>query len=863
MRMPCPAGRCCGVGRAGHGGAAVHPISALPGTAPRAAEAPGWRAPRRAGRGQPSEAVALAGAGAGGVEQPVLLADLLAELGLGQAQATDAALHLLHLHLQQRDDVALLVQLPQQLLRRGARRQRVRVIGGAALRRALLPRRRRRRYRHRQPHGAGPDGGGGPELHLHRQVDGLHVLGRAPCRGLGGGRGALRGGGGGGGGAGAPGPLSLALVDAAQREDGGDPHQTGLSVQNKSKSVSSTLAKQRLAVFPDLRNGTPRLMLKRVMQNQPQVSPLAPQISNHEDTQEAHAEVPPKRASSTGELQLPDVAPEDTSVTVFHMKKKRKKLSISEFERAAERRLPQYQAQSTLDSTIMARSLHMSVGSLLAPDTVEKRGLLRRPKTRRAVDMQAFEGRVEQNMLKSKGQNDLVDSQSASGIRTSILTSDAEMMMNSTELFVQPQLDEESQNKLSALESQLSDSKASAQRSLISDADQEEARLEGLVPSVSTNQGRTQRYSKSSNLDDEHVDRMTHVSPESPAKQEEEKQDHSQQNNPAAQISYTEEEVVCSVYRWSSSLPSKSSSTYLGSPVTLNVSRMYLRQVVSHIIEDLEVSDTEEEMINTENGVEQEQIFPEAAEHGASARYSEHLEKKLAEKAELQITAAQDSRGEAERAPSAGEELEEGSTGAHGSPRAEHEITRGIGAGSLGRHSHASSSLEKPEMTQLNETDEQGDELQDEAMMLNFENSVEEAAEDEAEHPPSEEVSMKTPAFVRAPAKNLLSTPRVAKPAAPRSPLQLLQPKKVSKRLGTSKKKPREPQVPRSLIKEIFRHFAKVPVTRDAFQIVEKWQGLVTDKMPLTVLIERYLPMEYRRLLIPVAVSGNKVIPCK
>ncbi|XP_041314579.1 centromere protein T isoform X6 [Pyrgilauda ruficollis] len=608
--------------------------------------------------------------------------------------------------------------------------------------------------------------------------------------------------------------------------------QTGLSVQNKSKSVSSTLAKQRLAVFPDLRNGTPRLMLKRVMQNQPQVSPLAPQISNHEDTQEAHAEVPPKRASSTGELQLPDVAPEDTSVTVFHMKKKRKKLSISEFERAAERRLPQYQAQSTLDSTIMARSLHMSVGSLLAPDTVEKRGLLRRPKTRRAVDMQAFEGRVEQNMLKSKGQNDLVDSQSASGIRTSILTSDAEMMMNSTELFVQPQLDEESQNKLSALESQLSDSKASAQRSLISDADQEEARLEGLVPSVSTNQGRTQRYSKSSNLDDEHVDRMTHVSPESPAKQEEEKQDHSQQNNPAAQISYTEEEVVCT------------------------------------------------------------------AEHGASARYSEHLEKKLAEKAELQITAAQDSRGEAERAPSAGEELEEGSTGAHGSPRAEHEITRGIGAGSLGRHSHASSSLEKPEMTQLNETDEQGDELQDEAMMLNFENSVEEAAEDEAEHPPSEEVSMKTPAFVRAPAKNLLSTPRVAKPAAPRSPLQLLQPKKVSKRLGTSKKKPREPQVPRSLIKEIFRHFAKVPVTRDAFQIVEKCceryfkqlsndleaytlhagrktveaadlevlmrrQGLVTDKMPLTVLIERYLPMEYRRLLIPVAVSGNKVIPCK
>ncbi|NXM44507.1 CENPT protein, partial [Gymnorhina tibicen] len=129
-------------------------------------------------------------------------------------------------------------------------------------------------------------------------------------------------------------------------------------------------------------------------------------------------------------------------------------------------------------------------------------------------------------------------------------------------------------------------------------------------------------------------------------------------------------------------------------------------------------------------------------------------------------------------------------------------------------------------------------------------------------------------------------------------PLQLLQPKTVPKRLRTSQGKPREPQIPRSLIKEIFRHFVKMPVTRDTFKIVEKCseryfkqlsddleaythhagrktveaadlevlmrrQGLVTDKMPLNVLIENYLPLEYRKLLIPVAVSGNKVIPSK
>ncbi|NXA73296.1 CENPT protein, partial [Thryothorus ludovicianus] len=129
-------------------------------------------------------------------------------------------------------------------------------------------------------------------------------------------------------------------------------------------------------------------------------------------------------------------------------------------------------------------------------------------------------------------------------------------------------------------------------------------------------------------------------------------------------------------------------------------------------------------------------------------------------------------------------------------------------------------------------------------------------------------------------------------------PQKQLQSKTVPKRLGVPQRKPREPQLPRSLIKEIFRHFAKMPVTRDAFKIVEKSseryfkqlsndleaythhagrktveaadlevllrrQGLVTDRMPLNVLIERFLPLEYRKLLIPVAVSGNKVIPCK
>lgn len=141
-----------------------------------------------------------------------------------------------------------------------------------------------------------------------------------------------------------------------------------------------------------------------------------------------------------------------------------------------------------------------------------------------------------------------MDSRTASGIRTSTLTSDAEIVLSNTELFVQPQFDEQSHNKLSALEPQLSDSKTSAQRSKISDAAQEEAKLMGLETSVGASEGRIQRHSEDLILDHERVDRMTLVSPETPANQQEDKRDHSQKSNPMEQLSLAEEVVVGSEY---------------------------------------------------------------------------------------------------------------------------------------------------------------------------------------------------------------------------------------------------------------------------------------------------------------------------
>ncbi|XP_010716326.2 centromere protein T [Meleagris gallopavo] len=397
------------------------------------------------------------------------------------------------------------------------------------------------------------------------------------------------------------------------------------------------------------------------------------------------------------ELQLPDLAAEDTSVAAFHVSRKRKKLSVSEFERAADKRLPQNQAHSTLDSTLV-RSLRMSVGSVMAPDTVEKRGLHRRPQNRKAIDIAAFEGGVEQNMLQIKAQDYLVDLQTSSMTGTTTIRTDAEVMLNNTELFVEPQFGEQN---LLAVEPQLSDSKTSAQRSNSSHP-RGEARLEGLVSGVSTDERRTRRFSEKDLITDhEHVDGITQ---KTPAKQGEEEQDHSQQNDPMEQFSEPEE------------------------------------------------------MVGT-------------TEHHADTEYSAYSEKKLSRKAESQLTAAQDAGVEMEMTPSEGGGVAEG-TEHQDSPKAELEMAGSVGAGSLGRHSPASYSLEKSGAKPLKEAVEQTGEIERRTITGELDAAQEESTDNESEieDRESEDVSMMTPMFVRAADHRplpVLSPPRPVKSAAP------------------------------------------------------------------------------------------------
>ncbi|MCJ8737289.1 hypothetical protein PDJAM_G00022330 [Pangasius djambal] len=56
-------------------------------------------------------------------------------------------------------------------------------------------------------------------------------------------------------------------------------------------------------------------------------------------------------------------------------------------------------------------------------------------------------------------------------------------------------------------------------------------------------------------------------------------------------------------------------------------------------------------------------------------------------------------------------------------------------------------------------------------------------------------------------------------------------------------------------------HAKRKTIEVEDVELLMRRQGFVTDSTPVNVLIEKFLPLEYRKLLIPVATSGNKVVP--
>ncbi|XDV38290.1 hypothetical protein PO909_007734 [Leuciscus waleckii] len=169
----------------------------------------------------------------------------------------------------------------------------------------------------------------------------------------------------------------------------------------------------------------------------------------------------------------------------------------------------------------------------------------------------------------------------------------------------------------------------------------------------------------------------------------------------------------------------------------------------------------------------------------------------------------------------------------------------------------------------------------------------EEEEDDDNDDALSAELSMKTPAFIRQ--KRVF-----ASSSAQAMPTVLKEvnagPPQVAKRAPRKKRQTEVNVLPKSYVMSVFKHFAKTKVASDVYPVINEFlkkyferladdlevyathakrktieiedfellmrrQGFVTDGTPVNILIEKYLPLEYRKLLIPVATSGNQVIP--
>ncbi|XP_065099963.1 uncharacterized protein cenpt [Paramisgurnus dabryanus] len=167
-----------------------------------------------------------------------------------------------------------------------------------------------------------------------------------------------------------------------------------------------------------------------------------------------------------------------------------------------------------------------------------------------------------------------------------------------------------------------------------------------------------------------------------------------------------------------------------------------------------------------------------------------------------------------------------------------------------------------------------------------------EQEDDDDDDARSAELSMKTPAFVKQ--KRVITN--ASAQATVLKELNSGPAPQVTKRRPRQKRQTGSDVLPKSYVMSVFRHFAKTKVASNVypaineilkkyfkrladdlevyathakrktieiedFELLMRRQGFVTDSMPVNILIEKYLPLEYRKLLIPVATSGNKVVP--
>ncbi|XP_074142525.1 centromere protein T isoform X2 [Sminthopsis crassicaudata] len=148
-------------------------------------------------------------------------------------------------------------------------------------------------------------------------------------------------------------------------------------------------------LFNFLEEGTPRILLKKILQTASEASVLVPALVNSQEPEPI--ELQEESKSFSLELKLPE---SESSVTVapelLVQSRKKRCLSVSEFEQEVDQRLAVAsdltgEQPALTNKSPVTRSFNLTLATILPPESVERPGLARRPPTRKTVDIKAFE----------------------------------------------------------------------------------------------------------------------------------------------------------------------------------------------------------------------------------------------------------------------------------------------------------------------------------------------------------------------------------------------------------------------------------------------------------------------------------------
>ncbi|KAM8877449.1 uncharacterized protein cenpt [Synchiropus picturatus] len=652
--------------------------------------------------------------------------------------------------------------------------------------------------------------------------------------------------------------------------------------------------------------GTPRDILKNILHTEPAKSPVV-----HEKTPEPEPNAPQSvrrtssRRSSTelSGLDLGDVTAGNfmSPAKGLSRKRQRRSLNVTAFEkRLRTSEVVEEPEQPAEDlSSLSLSSTSLSLKTPFAQIHTEKRGLQRRASNRKKITEQEFDEAVKQRQLGGHGTDTTVSGKSSFHGFTLCLRDQSDMQVTHDII-----------NCNTALYSH-DDHAIPSNLSIIATQDKPTVMASQLSRDLGEEQGYMEEVNVRSQSEEEvEVRSQSEEEVEVRSQSEEDVNGRSQSEEDVDIRSQSEEEVdgrsqseedVDARSQTKEEDDGKSQSEEDDDGKSQSEEEVDAR---SQSEEDVDGRSQSEEEVDGKSQSEEEVDARSQSEEEVNGRSQSEEEVNGRSQSEEEVDARSQSEEEVDARSQSEEEVDARSQSEEevdGKSQSEEEVD--ARSQSEEEIIHAGEEEEEEEEGVANSDGVQPDE--DGATAYSQTGDEEDAAskepgeQEEWEESGAEDIPMETPAFVRQkrrvafPNPAPLAVDAQAEPSSEKRHSTPPKPKVRQKKPATAKKRT---SLPKSYLMASFKHFAKTRVSGDVYPVLSeimeqffdrlmqdvetyaahakrktievedvvlllKRQGHVNDKVPVEVLIEKYLRMQQRKLLIPIATSGNVVVP--